>query len=251
MVHNIYQTALIALLAPLLGSLIAGLFGKKIGVKMAQGVTIAGVAVAFCCSLMLLKWIMFDQVPAYNETVYVWGTSGSFTLNVGFLIDQLTVLMMTVVTFVSTLVHIYSIGYMEGDPGVQRFFCYMSLFTFGMLSLVMANNFLLLFFGWETVGLVSYLLIGFWFKKDSAALGGFKAFIVNRVGDFGFLLGIAVILSYFGTLDYASVFGQAPKLTGTTLALFPHLDWSVLSIICLLLFVGAMGKSAQLPLHIW
>jgi len=249
--NSIYQTALIALLAPLLGCLIAGLFGKKIGVKLSQIVTIASVAVAFVCSLLLLKAIMFDLVPPLNETVYIWGTSGSLTLNVGFLIDQLTVLMMTVVTFVSLLVHIYSIRYMEGDPGVQRFFCYMSLFTFGMLSLVLANNFLLLFFGWETVGVVSYLLIGFWFKKDSAALGGFKAFIVNRIGDFGFLLGIAVLLSYFGTLDYASVFAQAPKLTGTTLALFPHLDWSVLTIICLLLFVGAMGKSAQVPLHIW
>jgi NADH-quinone oxidoreductase subunit L len=186
-----------------------------------------------------------------NQTVYIWGTSGSTTLAVGFLIDQLTVLMMSIVTFVSLLVHIYSIGYMEGDPGVQRFFSYMSLFTFGMLSLVMANNFLLLFFGWETVGLVSYLLIGFWFKKDSAALGGFKAFIVNRVGDFGFLLGIAVILSYFGTLDYATVFATAPKLVGSTLALIPNMNWSVLTVICLLLFVGAMGKSAQLPLHIW
>lgn len=251
MLNSIHNVALIALLAPLLGSLVAGLFGKKIGVKAAQSVTIAGVAVAFVSSLILLKAILFDHAQTLNETLYVWGTSGDLTLSVGFLIDQLTVLMMMIVTFVSLLVHIYSIGYMEGDPGVQRFFSYMSLFTFGMLSLVMANNFLLLFFGWETVGLVSYLLIGFWFKKDSASLGGFKAFIVNRVGDFGFLLGIAVILSYFGTLDYAGVFAAAPNLTGTSLSLIPGHEGSVLTIICLLLFVGAMGKSAQLPLHIW
>lgn len=249
--NTIYNYALITVLSPLLGSLIAGLFGKKIGVKAAQAVTIAGIAIAFIGSLSLAKWLLFDHVQPYNETIYIWGTSGKFTLSVGFLIDQLTVLMMSIVTFVSLLVHIYSIGYMEGDPGIQRFFSYMSLFTFGMLSLVMANNFLLLFFGWETVGLVSYLLIGFWFKKDSAALGGFKAFIVNRIGDFGFLLGIAVILSYFGTLDYAAVFVQAPKLVGTTIALIPGFDWSVLTVTCLLLFVGAMGKSAQLPLHIW
>ncbi len=251
MANTLYHYALVALLAPLFGCLVAGLFAKKISIKAAQGVTIAGVAIAFFCALMLLKWVMFDHVAPYNETVYVWGTSGNLSLNVGFLIDQLTVLMMTIVTFVSLLVHIYSIGYMEGDPGVKRFFAYMSLFTFGMLSLVMANNFLLLFFGWETVGLVSYLLIGFWFKKDSAALGGFKAFIVNRIGDFGFLLGIAVILSYFGSLDYATVFAEAPKLSGSTIALIPNVEWSVLTVTCLLLFIGAMGKSAQLPLHIW
>ncbi len=249
--NTIYYYSLVAVLSPLLGSLIAGLFGKKIGVLASQLVTILGVAVSFFCALTLSKQILFDHAQPLNQTVYIWGTSGSFTMSVGFLIDQLTVLMMSVVTLVSLLVHIYSIGYMEGDPGVQRFFSYMSLFTFGMLSLVMANNFLLLFFGWETVGLVSYLLIGFWFKKESAALGGFKAFIVNRVGDFGFLLGIAVILSYFGTLDYANVFAAAPQFVNSTLALIPHYNWSVLTVICLLLFVGAMGKSAQLPLHIW
>jgi NADH-quinone oxidoreductase subunit L len=249
--NTIYHFALVAVLSPLIGCLIAGLFGKKIGVLASQLVTIAGIAISFFCALSLSKWILFDHIQPLNQTVYIWGTSGNLSLSIGFLIDQLTVLMMSIVTFVSLLVHIYSIGYMEGDPGIQRFFSYMSLFTFGMLSLVMANNFLLLFFGWETVGLVSYLLIGFWFKKESAALGGFKAFIVNRVGDFGFLLGIAVILSYFGTLDYATVFAEAPKLVGSTLSLISNVNWSVLTVICLLLFVGAMGKSAQLPLHIW
>lgn len=165
MITSIHTIALITVLAPLVGSLVAGLFGKKIGVKASQLITISGVAIALGCSLILLKSLLLDHAQPLNELLYVWGTSGNFTLTVGFLIDQLTVLMMTIVTFVALLVHIYSIGYMEGDPGVQRFFSYMSLFTFGMLSLVMANNFLLLFFGWETVGLVSYLLIGFWFKK--------------------------------------------------------------------------------------
>lgn len=251
MITTLHNLASIAILAPLVGCLIAGLFGKKIGVINSQLVTIVGIAVSFFCSLFLAKSILIDHVQPLNETIYVWGTSGNYTLSVGFLIDQLSVLMMNIVTFVSLLVHIYSIGYMEGDPGVQRFFSYMSLFTFGMLSLVMANNFLLLFFGWETVGLVSYLLIGFWFKKDSAALGGFKAFIVNRVGDFGFLLGIAVILSYFGTLDYATVFAAAPNFVNSTISIVSGYEWSVLTVICLLLFVGAMGKSAQLPLHIW
>lgn len=251
MITTLHNLALIAVLTPLVGSLIAGLFGKKIGVVSSQFVTIAGIAVSLFCSLYMAKSVLIDHVQPLNETLYVWGTSGQYSFSVGFLIDQLTVFMMCIVTFVSFLVHVYSIGYMEGDPGVQRFFCYMSLFTFGMLSLIMANNFLLLFFGWESVGLVSYLLIGFWFKKDSAALGSFKAFLVNRVGDFGFLLGIAVILSYFGTLDYASVFAAAPKFVNSTLSLVSSCEWSVLTVICLLLFVGAMGKSAQLPLHIW
>ncbi len=251
MANTIQTYALIAVLAPLCGSLIAGLFGKKIGPKGAQYVTITGVAISLFCAVSLLKWIMIDGQAPFNDTLYVWGTSGNYTLSVGFLIDRLTVLMMTIVTFVSLLVHIYSIGYMEGDPGYQRFFSYMSLFTFGMLSLVTANGFLLLFFGWETVGLVSYLLIGFWFKKDSAALGGMKAFIVNRVGDFGFLLGIAVILSYFGTLDYATVFANAGQFADTKISLLPNYSWSLMTVICVLLFIGAMGKSAQMPLHIW
>lgn len=251
MTNSIQNYALMAVLAPLGGSLIAGLFGKKIGTKGAQYVTIAGVAIALFCSLCLLKWIMLDGQAPFNDTIYVWGTSGDFKLSVGFLIDRLTVLMMCIVTFVSLLVHIYSIGYMAGDPGYQRFFCYMSLFTFGMLSLVAANGFLLLFFGWETVGLVSYLLIGFWFKKDSAALGGMKAFIVNRIGDFGFLLGIAVILSYFGSLDYATVFANAGQFADTKINLLPNHAWSLMTVICVLLFIGAMGKSAQVPLHIW
>ena len=224
MANTIYYYALVAVLAPLLGSLIAGLFGKKIGVLSSQLVTIAGIAVSFFCALALSKWILFDHAEPLNQTVYIWGTSGSTTLAVGFLIDQLTVLMMSIVTFVSLLVHIYSIGYMEGDPGVQRFFSYMSLFTFGMLSLVMANNFLLLFFGWETVGLVSYLLIGFWFKKDSAALGGFKAFIVNRVGDFGFLLGIAVIFKLFRYLGLCHGIRHRAQVGGFNLRAYSYYE---------------------------
>jgi NADH-quinone oxidoreductase subunit L len=187
----------------------------------------------------------------FNGTVYEWGTSGDLPLELGFLIDPLSVLMMTVVTFVSLMVHIYTIGYMHDDPGYQRFFSYISLFTFGMLMLVMANNFLQLFFGWEAVGLMSYLLIGFWYTRDSATYAQLKAFLVNRVGDLGFLLGIAAIAYYFGTLDYGAVFAIAPQLANQTLQVIPDVDWHVLTLVCILLFIGAMGKSAQVPLHVW
>jgi len=187
----------------------------------------------------------------FNGPVYTWITMGETRLEIGFLIDRLTALMMVVVTFVSLMVHVYTIGYMADDPGYQRFFSYISLFTFSMLMLVMSNNFLQLFFGWEAVGLVSYLLIGFWYTRESAIYANLKAFLVNRVGDFGFVLGIGLILAYFGTLDYAAVFAKAPQIAGTTIGLWPGSSWLLLTVVCLCLFVGAMGKSAQFPLHVW
>lgn len=253
MAINLYNLNLVAVFAPLCGALIAGIAGQKIGRKNAHRIAILGVAIAFAASIWTAKLLWLDNVPNLTATVYTWGTSGAFNFTVGFLIDKLTALMMLVVTFVSLLVHIYSIGYMQDDPGYQRFFSYISLFTFAMLMLVTADNFLQLFFGWEGVGLVSYLLIGFWFKKESANQASLKAFLVNRVGDFGFILGMAAIITYFGSLDYAIVFAKAPLLavSHTTLNIFPGVDWSVISVVCLLLFVGAMGKSAQVPLHIW
>lgn len=238
-------------LLPLLGSIAAGLGGKILGVRGSHTVTVLGVAVSFFLSVYLCYQIVFAGVPALNIDIYHWGLTGKFQFNVGFLVDQLAAIMMVVVTFVSLLVHVYSIGYMRGDPGYQRFFSYISLFTFSMLSLVMANNFLLLFFGWEAVGLVSYLLIGFWFSRESANFGSLKAFIVNRIGDLGFLLGIAVIFNYLNTLDYEQVFRAAPMLSTVKMSIFPDAQWSVLSVICVLLFIGAMGKSAQMPLHVW
>jgi NADH-quinone oxidoreductase subunit L len=224
-------------LAPLLGAIIAGLCGKRIGRAGAHSVTILGVFISFVCSVVVLVDALHGTT--FNGSVYTWATSGGTRFEIGFLIDNLTALMMVVVTFVSLMVHVYTIGYMAEDPGYQRFFAYISLFTFSMLMLVMANNFLQLFFGWEAVGLVSYLLIGFWYTRESAIYANLKAFIVNRVGDFGFILGIALVLANFGTLDYVEVFKHAPALTdGVTL-------------ICILLFVGAMGKSAQFPLHVW
>jgi NADH-quinone oxidoreductase subunit L len=247
----IENLALAVVLFPLAGAFIAGVFGKQIGRAGAHWVTIIGIAISLVCSVILFKYFVFDQIPVYNETIYVWGITGEYTFNVGFLIDQLTVIMLVTVNFISLLVHIYSIGYMEDDPGYQRFFSYMSLFTFFMLILTLANNFLVLFFGWEGVGLASYLLIGFWFKRESAAQGSLKAFLVNRVGDFGFILGIAAIFNYFGSLDYATVFALAPSYSTTTINIFPDVPWSLISVICILLFVGAMGKSAQIPLHVW
>jgi NADH-quinone oxidoreductase subunit L len=240
-----------AVLSPLVGGLIAGLMAKQIGKAGAHWATIIGVGLSMLISAILSIFYLFGHVPAVNETVYTWGTSGGYSFNVGFLIDSLTVIMMLTVNVISFFVHIYSIGYMEGDPGYQRFFSYMSLFTFFMLVLTAANNFLVLFFGWEGVGLISYLLIGFWFTKESASQGGLKAFIVNRVGDFGFLLGIAAIFGYFGSLDYATVFALAPSFHAATISIFSGTPWSLISVICILLFVGAMGKSAQIPLHIW
>ena len=238
-------------LASLLGALIAGFFGKQIGRSGAHCVTIIGVAVSFVLSLIVLNGIVNEGVAIYNQSVYTWMISDGIRFEIGFLIDGLTALMMSVVTGVSLMVHIYTIGYMHEDDGYQRFFSYISLFTFSMLMLVMSNNFLQLFFGWEAVGLVSYLLIGFWFKKETAIYANMKAFLVNRVGDFGFLLGIAVILMYTGSLDYYEVFDRADALVSATMQVIPGMDWSVISIACILLFIGAMGKSAQVPLHVW
>ena len=237
-------------LAPLAGSLIAGLAGKWVGQRGAHMATILGVLVAFVCSALVLS-----QVAAgarYNATIYEWMTLGKLVMEVGFLIDGLTAMMMVVVTFVSLMVHIYTIGYMEGDPGYQRFFSYISLFTFSMLMLVMSNNFLQLFFGWEAVGLVSYLLIGFWFKKPTAIFANMKAFLVNRVGDFGFILGIGLIVAYTGSMNYAEVFAKGNDIAKLV---FPYPtwggDWMLITVICICLFIGAMGKSAQFPLHVW
>ena len=239
-------------LAPLFGSIMAGLFGKWIGRVGAHCVTIAGVAVSAVLSAWVLYGFATGQAQVFDQNVYTWLTMGGLDFSVGFLVDSLTAVMLVVVTSVSLMVHIYTIGYMQDDPGYQRFFSYISLFTFSMLMLVMSNNFIQLFFGWEAVGLVSYLLIGFWFKRPTATFANLKAFLVNRVGDFGFLLGIALILGYFGgSLHYGDVFGNAPALANDTLELIPGQEWSLLTITCILLFVGAMGKSAQFPLHVW
>jgi NADH-quinone oxidoreductase subunit L len=246
--QGIYLTIV---LAPLVAAVIVGLFGRQVGRTGAHTLTIAGVGGAFLLSLWVLKVHALDGAAPFNATLYTWGVVDGLRLEVGFLVDNLTALMMCVVTFVSLMVHIYTIGYMHEDDGYQRFFSYISLFTFAMLVLVMANNFLQLFFGWEAVGLVSYLLIGFWYTRPSAVFANMKAFLVNRVGDFGFLLGIAAILQYTGSLDYREVFAAAPTLQGQTLSVLPGASWSVLTVICLLLFVGAMGKSAQMPLHVW
>jgi len=240
---------LLAAFAPLVGAIIAGLWGRRIGRAGAHWVTILGVAVSFFASL----WTMSDVLNGntFNGTLYSWATIGSVKLEVGFLIDTLTVTMMAVVTFVSLMVHIYTIGYMADDDGYQRFFSYISLFTFSMMMLVMSNNFLQLFFGWEAVGLMSYLLIGFWYTRPTAIYANLKAFLVNRVGDFGFLLGIGLVLAYFGSLDYATVFKTAPEVVGKTIEIMPGAPWAVLSVACICLFIGAMGKSAQFPLHVW
>jgi NADH-quinone oxidoreductase subunit L len=228
-------------LAPLFGAIVAGLFGRAIGRAGAHWVTILSVLASFVASCVIFADVLSGNT--FNGSVYTWLTSGETRLEIGFLIDRLTALMMIVVTFVSLMVHVYTIGYMAGDPGYQRFFAYISLFTFSMLMLVMANNFLQLFFGWEAVGLVSYLLIGFWYTRPTATYANLKAFLVNRVGDFGFLLGIGLVLAHFGTLSYAPVFDQAPALAAG--------GGLPVTLICLLLFVGAMGKSAQFPLHVW
>ncbi|KTC96992.1 NADH-quinone oxidoreductase subunit L [Legionella feeleii] len=251
---SIQQLCLIIVLAPLLGSIIAGFFRNQIGRSGAHSVTIAGVGLSFLLSLYVAVLILTGSADSVNSNVYTWASGGDlfpYAFHIGFLIDPLTVVMLVVVNFVSLLVHIYSIGYMADDDGYQRFFSYISLFTFMMLMLVTANNFLQLFFGWEGVGLVSYLLISFWYDKESAIEGGLKAFIVNRVGDFGFVLGIAMVLAYTGSLDYDTVFQSANHLSGTTVELFSGHPWSLLTVICLLLYVGAMGKSAQVPLHVW
>ena len=245
------NTLLIIALSPLAGAIIAGFFGRKIGRIGSHVVTIASVAVSCVLSILVLKGLVDGEYTAFNQNVYTWMVTGDVSFNVGFMVDSLTALMMSVVTFVSLMVHIYTIGYMHDDPGYQRFFAYISLFTFAMLMLVMSNNFLQLFFGWEAVGLVSYLLIGFWFKKESAIFANMKAFLVNRVGDFGFLIGIAAVMMSFGTLDYAEVFAQLPAFSDKTISIFPGVEWSLMTFIAISLFIGAMGKSAQAPLHVW
>ncbi|GAB2618594.1 NADH-quinone oxidoreductase subunit L [Novilysobacter erysipheiresistens] len=250
--HMISKSLLLAIvLAPLLGAIIAGLFGRRIGRAGAHVVTILGVAASCAMSAWVLWQLVGQGAPAFNENVYTWFEVGGIEAHIGFMIDNLTAMMMVVVTFVSLLVHIYTIGYMHEDPGYQRFFSYISLFTFSMLMLVMSNNFLQLFFGWEAVGLVSYLLIGFWFKKPTAVFANLKAFLVNRVGDFGFLLGIAGVLLMFGSLDYGTVFANAPSIAGMKMAIVSDYEWSIATVICICLFIGAMGKSAQVPLHVW
>jgi NADH-quinone oxidoreductase subunit L len=230
---------------------VAGLFGRQIGRAGAHRVCIAGVAVATVLSAVAFKHVVLDGGPIHDEALYVWGQVGGLSLEIGFLVDSLTATMMVVVTFVSLMVHVYTIGYMHDDDGYQRFFSYISLFTFAMLMLVMSNNFLQLFFGWEAVGVVSYLLIGFWYQRESAIYANLKAFLVNRVGDFGFLLGIAAVLLYFDSLHYGTVFARAPELAGSTMSILGGAEWSVLTVVCILLFIGAMGKSAQVPLHVW
>jgi NADH-quinone oxidoreductase subunit L len=242
---------LIIALAPLLGCLLAGFLGKFIGRAGAHSATILGVAISCGLSIYVLYQLCTGAVPVYNQNIYTWFEIGKYTATVGFLIDKLSAMMMVVVTFVSLLVHIYTIGYMAEDDGYQRFFSYISLFTFSMLMLVMSNNFMQLFFGWEAVGLVSYLLIGFWFKRPTAIFANLKAFLVNRVGDFGFLLGIAAILYFLGTLDYSTAFANAPSLVGKTLQITQNHAWDAATVIGVLLFIGAMGKSAQVPLHVW
>jgi NADH-quinone oxidoreductase subunit L len=236
-------------LAPLLGAIVAGLFGRYVGRAGAHWVTISGVAVALLASL----WVLSDVLSGntFNGPVYTWAVVAGLRFEVGFLIDSLSATMMVVVTSVSLAVHVYTIGYMRDDPGYQRFFSYISLFTFAMLMLVMSNNFLQLFFGWEAVGLVSYLLIGFWYTRPTAIIANLKAFLVNRVGDFGFILGIGLLLSATGSLDYSATFLAAPELAGKTITLLPEQEWPLLAVACICLFIGAMGKSAQFPLHVW
>lgn len=246
------STLLAVPMAPLVGSVLAGILGTRfggnwIGRKLSHTLTILGVFIAFVLSAMTLQSVAVDGAH-FNETLYTWMVVGGLKMEVGFLVDGLTAMMMCVVTFVSLMVHIYTVGYMEEDEGYNRFFAYISLFTFSMLMLVMSNNLLQLFFGWEAVGLVSYLLIGFWFNKPTAIFANMKAFLVNRVGDFGFILGIGLIVAFAGTLNYTEVFAKAPELAAMG---FPGTDWMLVTVICLGLFVGAMGKSAQFPLHVW
>ena len=238
-------------LLPLIAAILAGLAGKWIGRTGSHVVTIAAVGASFVLSAQVAWQLITGQVPVFDGTVYTWAVSDGIRMDVGFLVDSLSVLMMCVVTFVSLCVHVYTIGYMHDDPGYQRFFSYISLFTFAMLMLVMSNNFLQLFFGWEAVGVVSYLLIGFWYQRPSAIFANLKAFLVNRVGDFGFVLGIAGVVYFTGALDYKSAFAAAPMIAQQTLALSPEWTVSAITLICICLFIGAMGKSAQVPLHVW
>ncbi len=251
---TILQCCLFIVFSPLVGACLAGFFRKALGKIGAQTVTVAGVGLSLVLSLYVATLVLGGSHVILDQNLYTWASGGLYSpyiFHIGFLIDPLTVIMLVVVTFVSFLVHIYSIGYMADDDGYQRFFAYISLFTFMMLMLVTANNFLQLFFGWEGVGLVSYLLIGFWYQKESAIQGNLKAFLVNRVGDFGLILGLGLVLTYVGSLDYHVVFSNANQLSIETMEIFKGSSYSVLTLICLLLFVGAMGKSAQVPLHVW
>ena len=242
---------LIIALAPLVGCVLAGFLGKFLGRAGSHTVTILGVAVSCALSFLVLYQLTLGGAVEYNQNIYTWFQIGPFNASVGFMVDRLTAMMLVVVSFVSLLVHVYTIGYMADDDGYTRFFSYISLFTFSMFMLVMSNNFMQLFFGWEAVGLVSYLLIGFWYKRPTAIFANLKAFMVNRVGDFGFLLGIAAVLYFLGTLDYATAFSTAPSLLGKTLQITANTQWDAATVICILLFIGAMGKSAQVPLHVW
>jgi NADH-quinone oxidoreductase subunit L len=246
--HSIYLTIA---LAPLAAAVIAGLFGKAIGRAGAHSVTIAAVGLSCVLSCYVLYQILFQGQAPYNGVVYTWLVSDGLTMDVGFLIDRLSALMMVVVTFVSLMVHIYTIGYMHDDDGYQRFFSYISLFTFSMLMLVMSNNFMQLFFGWEAVGVVSYLLIGFWYTRPTAIFANLKAFLANRIGDFGFVLGIAAVVRYTGSLDYATVFAHADQIAAAQVHISSTVVWPAITFTCICLFVGAMGKSAQMPLHVW
>lgn len=245
--NSIYSYLAVPLI-PLIASFIVGILGRKLPEFFASSMTISSVFISFLLSCMTLNETLNGLI--LNQTIYQWLLTGHYQFEVGFLIDNLTAMMMVVVTFVSLMVHIYTMGYMKGDPGYRRFFSYISLFTFSMLMLVMSNNFMQLFFGWEAVGLVSYLLIGFWFEKPTAIYANLKAFLVNRVGDFGFILGIAMILYWTGSLDYATVFKNVGVISAHTMQLFGQ-PVSVITVICILLFIGAMGKSAQVPLHVW
>ena len=246
------NTLLVIVLAPLIAAILAGIFGRFIGRAGAHTVTILGVATACVLSILTLKQLVTGEAQNYYGNLYTWLVSDGVQMNVGFMVDRLTAMMMVVVTFVSLCVHVYTIGYMADDPGYQRFFSYISLFTFSMLMLVMSNNFMQLFFGWEAVGVVSYLLIGFWYTRPTAIFANLKAFLVNRVGDFGFVLGIAAVLYYTGSLDYREVFAAAHHVfAGKTMEIIPGYAWDAITVTCLLLFVGAMGKSAQMPLHVW
>ena len=241
------NTYLTIVLAPLIGSIVVGLAGNRLGRTLSHSITILGVTISTVLSFYVFNHHVLNEGEIFNQNIYTWIQIGGLNISFGFLVDNLTSVMLVVVSFVSLMVHIYTIGYMHEDEGYTKFFSYISLFTFAMFTLVMSNNFMQLFFGWEAVGLVSYLLIGFWHHKESAIEANLKAFIVNRVGDFGFILGIALVLMFFGTLDYAETFSQKDQIIGLTL----FNDFSAITVICLLLFVGAMGKSAQVPLHVW
>lgn len=251
MLSLLYFLVVLVLLPPLMSAVLTGLCCQRLRPRTAHVLTINGILISLIASLFL-AWIFFvDGEMATQIVLYNWMKTGPFDFKISCLLDRLSVLMIIFVNFVSLMVHIYSIGYMRHDSGYQRFFSYVSLFTFAMLVLVLADNFLLLFFGWEGVGLVSYLLIGFWFTRAAAVAGSFKAFLVNRIADVGFIIGIACIFAYFDTLDYLQVFAKAPQLAHTMISFIPGTSWSLISVVCLLLLFGAMGKSAQMPLHVW